>query len=244
MGFCTHRQGVWPLWYLNNPPCSVKNNQLYIWLTRQTGALREYYLSGVCSTTRQTEKHTHVHTQTQIKEAQAEQIQKENIGMQILHEEDRADTVILTNHWEMFLAILMLVGHFVYFVTVWHSAAQTCCFSISLWPHFLTRLLVKQSILFQDKVFIKWDKSDTWSYTVVARVKAKTKWLLTDLWLICRINKYNKIKSCSFDIKNSFYVFEIYVSIYLYIFFLLNRIYTFVWNEMKNEKPWMFALFL
>lgn len=37
------------------PPCSVKNNQPFVWLTRQTEALREYYLSGVCSTNRQAE---------------------------------------------------------------------------------------------------------------------------------------------------------------------------------------------
>lgn len=73
-------------------PCSVKNNLLFIWLTRQTETLKEYYLSGVCSTTRQTDN-TRVYTRThkQIKEVQAWKIEKENTVMQMLHEEDRAD---------------------------------------------------------------------------------------------------------------------------------------------------------
>lgn len=49
------------------PPAVLKiTSSLSIWLTRQTGALGEYYLTGVCSTARQTDSHTHTckHTHT------------------------------------------------------------------------------------------------------------------------------------------------------------------------------------
>lgn len=59
MGFWTCRLRVWPVGYSNNPPPprGVKNNQRFIWLSRQTGAWRDYYLCNVCSTAR---KDTHV----------------------------------------------------------------------------------------------------------------------------------------------------------------------------------------
>lgn len=78
------------LWYLNNPPtpCSVKNNQPFIWLTRQTGALREYYLSGVCSTNRQAERtligieiHTHQQTPTDKETASIRGTWREDITL-------------------------------------------------------------------------------------------------------------------------------------------------------------------
>ncbi len=168
---------------LEQPPCSVKNNQLFIWLTRQTGALREYYLSGVCSTTRQTENtHTHTHTHTyiythththadkQIKEDQAGQIW-DNIGMQILHEGDRTDRITFINHWATFLAILFLLR-----VRVLYSLWQ----SDSLHLKFVAFTLRFEHIFspnhWQRKCVFSRRNFDTWSYTMVARVKAKTKW--------------------------------------------------------------------
>lgn len=71
MGFSTHRErggGVGLSDTGTTPPPAVLKitSSLSIWLTRQTGALGEYYLTGVCSTARQTDSHTHTckHTHT------------------------------------------------------------------------------------------------------------------------------------------------------------------------------------
>lgn len=142
---------------LEQPPCSVKNNQLFIWLTRQTGALREYYLSGVCSTTRQTENtltqykyiYIHTHTDVQTHTSTHRQIKKEQKepGMQVLHGGGWSD--IFTKH----LAIFLL-----------YSVTQTCCFMLCFDHHCLS----------QQSLCKMRQKSDIWQCdTIVAGLKIK-----------------------------------------------------------------------
>lgn len=92
MGLYTGREGgfrfsVSDTW-TTPPPRSVKNNQPFIWLTRQTGALREYYLSGVCATNRQAEStligieiHTHQQTPTDKGTASIRGTRREDITL-------------------------------------------------------------------------------------------------------------------------------------------------------------------